>query len=80
MGTDPLRANREFALDLSRWNASLHRLSWPGVTNQAYEVWGTSDLNQPMNRLTNVPGQFPETEWFTPTTNAAPAFFRVIEP
>jgi hypothetical protein len=28
-----------------------------------------------MNLLTNLPGQFPEAEWFTPATNAA-SFFR----
>jgi hypothetical protein len=40
-------------------------------------VWGTPDLNLPMNRLTDVPGRFPETEWFSPFTDATPAFFRV---
>lgn len=77
MGTDPLRSDREFALDLSRWNASLYRLSWPGVTNQNYEVRGTPDLNLPLSHLSNVPGRFPDTEWFAPITNSAPAFFRV---
>jgi len=77
MGTDPLKPDREFALDLSRWNAALNRLSWPGVANRSYEVWGTSNLNQPMSLLTNVPGQCPDTEWFSPFTNATPAFFRV---
>jgi len=77
MGTDPLRPDRPFALDLSRWNSTMNRLSWPGVTDRDYEVWGTPDLNLPMSLLTNVPGQFPDAEWFSPFTNATPAFFRV---
>ena len=76
MGTDPLRSDREFTLDLSRWNALLYRLGWPGITNRNYEVWGTSDLGSPMSRLTNLPGRFPDTEWFTPFTNPVPAFYR----
>jgi len=77
MGTDPSKPDWEFALDLSRWNGAMNRLSWPGVTNRHYEVWGTPDLNLPMNRLTDVPGRFPETEWFSPFADATPAFFRV---
>ena len=77
MGTDPSKPDRAFVLDLSRWSDTVNRLSWPGVTNRNYEVWGTPDLNLPMNLLTNVPGQLPETEWFSPLTNSVPTFFRV---
>ena len=77
MGTDPAQPDRPFVLDLARWSGTVNRLSWPGVANQNYEVWATSDLNLPMNLLTNLPGQFPEAEWFSPFTDATPAFFRV---
>jgi len=39
MGTDPKSAGPPFRLDLSRWNQSLARLSWPSSSNFTYEIW-----------------------------------------
>ena len=76
MGTDPLAADVVFQLDLSPWDKKLARLSWPGVTNRNYEVLAGTNVAT-LTLQTNLPGRFPETEWFTPYTNAAQQFFRV---
>ncbi len=78
MGTDPLAADVPFQLDLSRWDGRLARLSWPGTTNRVYEVWAGTNAAVPLALVTNLPGQFPETEWFTPYTSPARQFFRVL--
>ena len=65
MGTDPKSAGPPFRLDLSRWNQSLARLSWPSSSNFTYEIWGGTNVAAP-SLITTVPGRFPETEWFTP--------------
>ncbi|HKS36554.1 MAG TPA: S8 family serine peptidase [Verrucomicrobiae bacterium] len=77
MGTDPNAVGTPFRLDLSVWNETLGRLSWPSMTNRTYEIFGGSDVTAPLNLITNLPGRFPETEWFTPYTNLAKGFFRV---
>src|SRR6266568_9271359 len=76
MGTDPLAADARFHLDLSPWNNRLARLSWPGVTTLNYEVQ-TGPNVAALAVQTNLPGRFPETEWFAPYTNQAQQFFRV---
>jgi len=76
MRTDPLRANALFQLDFSPWNNRLARLTWPGVTNLNYEVQAGSNVAA-LAVQTNLPGRFPETEWFSPYTNQARQFFRV---
>ena len=76
MGTDPLAADAPFQLDLSPWDNKLARLSWPGVTNLSYGVLSGTNAAA-LTLLTNLPGRFPETEWFAPYTNQAPQFFRV---
>jgi subtilisin family serine protease/subtilisin-like proprotein convertase family protein len=80
MGTNPNVVDVAFTLDLSRLDANLARLSWPGVTNRTYEVFATEDLNTPPTSVASVPGCFPETEWLVPYTNTAPRFFRVTAP
>ena len=75
MGTDPLAADVVFQLDLSPWDKKLARLSWTGVTNRNYEVLAGTNVAT-LTLQTNLPGRFPETEWFTPYTNAAQQFFR----
>jgi hypothetical protein len=54
-------------------------LSWAGVTNRSYEVLTGTNAAAPMNIVTNVPGRFPDTEWFAPYTNRPNQFFRVRE-
>jgi hypothetical protein len=77
MDTDPLEAdNLPFSLDLSRWNQTVARLSWASSPFFDYEVWGGTNLAA-LNLLTNLPGRFPETEWFTPYNTPAAQFFRV---
>jgi len=76
MGTDPLAADVPFQLDLSPWDKKLARLSWPGATNLSYEVLSGTNVAA-LTLLTNLPGRFPETEWFSPYTNPARQFFRV---
>jgi subtilisin family serine protease/subtilisin-like proprotein convertase family protein len=76
-GTNPNALDAVFELDLSSWNETLARLSWPGVTNQMYEILGGANAAAPLNLITNLPGRFPETEWFMPYTNFADGFFRV---
>ena len=77
MGTDPAVTDLTFKLDLSSWNEKLARLSWPGVSNRSYEVLARTDLGAPLTVITNLPGRFPETEWFTPYTNLLNQFFQV---
>jgi subtilisin family serine protease/subtilisin-like proprotein convertase family protein len=75
-GTNPKIEDVAFQLDLSKWNPRLARLSWPGKPNHSYDVlMGTNAAS--LQVLTNVPGKFPETEWFTPYTNLTHQFFRV---
>ena len=76
MGTDPLTADVAFQLDLSPWDKKLARLSWPGVGNMDYEVLAGTNVAA-LTLQTNLQGRFPETEWFTPYTNATQQFFRV---
>jgi subtilisin-like proprotein convertase family protein len=74
MATNP-NAAQPLRLDLSRWNSALARLSWPGSPNFNYEIAsGTNPAS--LTVLSNVPGKFPETEWFTPY-NLGAQFFRV---
>jgi hypothetical protein len=76
MGTNPLLADVPFKLDLSTWNPGISRLSWPGSTNYHYEVWTGTNVTS-LNLFTNLPGRFPETEWFTPNNVSPQQFFRV---
>ncbi|MEY2409528.1 MAG: hypothetical protein QOF48_2198 [Verrucomicrobiota bacterium] len=78
MGTDPLTPNEALRQDLVLWDAKLARLSWPAVDRRTYEILAGPNPSQ-LTLLTNVPGLFPESEWFTPITNATSKFFRVRE-
>ncbi len=77
MDTDPTVPNNiPFSLDLSWWNQSIARLSWPGSPYYTYEIRGGTDPTA-LTVLTNVPGHFPVTEWFTPYTSTSGQFYRV---
>jgi len=77
MGTDPTVPNNlPSELDLSLWNASLARLSWPVSPAYTYDILGGSNLNS-LTLYTNLPGHFPVTEWFLPYSNRPPQFFHV---
>ena len=76
MGTNPtVNNNLPFRLDLSPWNSAIYRLSWPSSTDYSYQIWSGTNSGA-LSLLTNVPGQFPESEWFIPSMNAS-QFFRV---
>jgi subtilisin-like proprotein convertase family protein len=77
MGTNPAVSDAELRLDLSPWNATLARLSWPGQGARNYEVLAGAGVTGALDLLTNVAGRFPETEWFVPSTNPVSRFFRV---
>lgn len=79
MGTNPQAQDVPFQLDLSLWQKSptpIDRLSWPSASSKNYEVWGGTNAAS-LNLLTNLPGGFPETEWFTPISGIPQQFFRV---
>ncbi len=77
LGTDPNAIDAPLQLDLSRWDSRLARLSWPGTTNITYRVEAGPESAAPLTVTTNVPGQFPETEWFVPYTNLVHQFFQL---
>jgi len=70
----------DVVLDLSWWELAgtkRTRLTWPGSTNQMFEVLGGTNVSL-MNVISNVPAAFLETEWVGPHYNGEPAqFFRV---
>ncbi|HWH68995.1 MAG TPA: thrombospondin type 3 repeat-containing protein, partial [Candidatus Sulfotelmatobacter sp.] len=78
MGTNPLAPDLPFKLDLTPWQVwgnQRMRLSWPTTPATTYEVWGGSNVSS-LTWITNLPGRFPETEWFTPSAPSR-QFFRV---
>jgi subtilisin family serine protease/subtilisin-like proprotein convertase family protein len=77
MATDPTTIDVPFKLDLSRWTTNTFaRLSWPASTNFTYRVSGGTNLSEPAI-VTNLPGKFPEVEWFTRFNTLRRQFFRV---
>lgn len=77
--TDPLVNETRLAADLSPWNERLLRLNWPGRTNRNYQVLAGNDLGAPLTLMTNLPGRFPDLEWFVPFTNSTHRFFDLRE-
>ena len=78
MGTDPLLPNDAFRQDLTLWDPKLARMSWPAVEGRTYDILAGPDPAR-LTVITNVPGVFPEAEWFTAVSNATARFFRVRE-
>ncbi len=76
MGTSPRVKDEPLAIEMSFWNDSTLRLSWPGVASQPYEIW-SGDSSMEMSFQTNVTGRFPETEWFNAFTNTGSRFFEI---
>ena len=74
--TNPNANDVSFTLDLSRWDSSLARLSWPSSEFFNYEVQSGTNVAI-LNTVTNVSGKFPETEWFMPFPTTGAQFFRV---
>ena len=74
--SNPLAPDVPFNVNLSLWNSSLARLSWPGSTNFTYQVWGGTNASS-LTLITNVLGTFPETLAFVPYAGISRQFFRV---
>lgn len=77
MGTNPLAADIPFTMSLAKWSSNIIRLSWPGNANYSYQVWGGTNVDS-LNRIGNVPGKFPETEWFAPSGSSLNQYYRII--
>jgi subtilisin-like proprotein convertase family protein len=77
MGTDPNVPNAPFRLDLTPFNRQLARLSWPASEHFTYEVLQGTNLAFPLLQVTNLTGQFPEMEYFTPLNNPPTDFLRL---
>ena len=79
MGTNPAQVDAPFTLypDLSVWNGSLSRLSWPGSTNFTYSVKTAPDAAGPFTTLSNAPSTFPVAEMFVAHTNLNHRFYRI---
>jgi len=75
LGTDPSANQVPLQLDLSLWDENRARLSWPSSTDFTYQIRVGTNLTGSWKLLGEVPGQFPETEWFTPRTNLDRQFF-----
>lgn len=75
MGTDPTVPNDPLQLVLSKWSSTLSRLSWPGNSAYNYDLFEGESPAALVFR-TNVPGHFPETEWFVPYTAVSNRFFQ----
>jgi hypothetical protein len=76
LNSNPLAPDVPFNVNLSFWNSSLARLSWPGSTNYTYQVWGGTNAAA-LTLITNVPGTFPETLAFVPYAGISRQFLRV---
>ena len=76
MGINPNKADAPFQLDLSRWDNRLARLSWASSSNFNYEVRSGTNVAS-FSTITNLPGQFPQTEFFISYTNSPPQFFNL---
>jgi hypothetical protein len=76
MGTDPTKVDAPFIADLSRFNSTTARSSWPSLTNRTYQILRSTNVAGPYELLTSVPGKLIETEFFTPKTSTN-QFFRI---
>ena len=77
LGRDPAAPVPPPTVDLSLWNPTLARLSWSSTPRFHYTVERWLD-HLPLSLLaTNLPGLFPEAEWFVPYTNLPNQFFQV---
>lgn len=79
MGTNPQVSDLLTSPNLTRWSlfgSQLLRVSWPSAAQYTYALrTGTNVAVR--NLATNLPGGFPETEWFEPYSAAQNEFFKV---
>lgn len=77
LGSNPMVDEAVFQADLSVWDNRLARLSWPGRTNETYQIRTGIDSTAPLSTLTNILGKFPITEWFVPYKDLDNRYFRL---
>jgi subtilisin family serine protease/subtilisin-like proprotein convertase family protein len=77
LGSNATAADRPLTLDLSTWNDTHFRLSWPGVEGHSYQILTNSDQGATPDLLFVVPGRFPVTEQFLPINEDPRNFFRL---
>jgi subtilisin family serine protease len=77
LGTDPAASHGPFVADLSRFDPTLLRLSWPSSPEFSYRILDGEAAAAPLDGVATVPGRFPETEWFLPVTGGPARFFRI---
>ncbi len=77
LGSNPLAADTPFELDISRWDETHARLSWPALPGIEYRVFGGADPGLPLSLQTEVQSALHESEWFIPYKEAGQLFFRV---
>jgi hypothetical protein len=73
---DPGSASFPLVLDLSPWNDSMIRLSWPGRPGLLYQVWSGSNPTA-LTLLAEVPARVPESEFFVSDGIASQQYFQV---
>ena len=77
LGTNPMADETAFQVDLSVWDSRLARLSWPGREDTSYQIRLGIDSTAPLSVVTNIPGEYPITEWFVPYKDLDTRFFRL---
>ena len=77
LATSATLSDPAFLVDLSIWNETHARLSWPGIHGNSYQILGIPDPTALPDLSLTIPGRFPVTEWFVPLTSARQQFFRV---
>ena len=75
----PVQSDLLLRLDLSPWNLSLGRLSWPSRSGERYELWAKDELGGPSILVDVISGDPFETEHFIPTENAGQRFYFLNE-
>ena len=75
----PVESDLLLRLDLSPWNLSLGRLSWPSRSGERYELWAKDELGGPSILVDVISGDPFETEHFIPTENAGQRFYFLNE-
>jgi subtilisin family serine protease/subtilisin-like proprotein convertase family protein len=79
LGWDPVANNRPLQLDIVPWSTQRLRLSWPAAAAGRYELLALPEAGGPPGSVVALPGVFPESEWFVPTSAAPHQFFEVRE-
>ncbi len=77
LGSNPQQEERPLRLDAVAWNDEVYRLSWPASITHTYGLARSAAVAGPYQVVTNLPGLYPELEWFVPHSVTTNAFFHV---